>query len=46
MTGALITQVVVLDGFPVIEAVFLIATAAIAFTRRTEIRALALRARR
>jgi putative oxidoreductase len=46
MTGALVTQVAVLDGLPVIEAVFLIASAAIAYTRRPEIRALVMRARR
>jgi uncharacterized membrane protein YphA (DoxX/SURF4 family) len=46
MTGALVTQVAVLDGLPVIEAVFLIASAAIAYTRRPEIRALVMRERR
>ncbi len=40
MTGALVTHVAVLDGLPVGEAVFLIASAAIAYTRRAEIRAL------
>jgi putative oxidoreductase len=40
MTGALVTRVAVLDGIPVIEAVFLIATAALAYERRAELRAL------
>jgi len=43
MTGALVTQAAVLDGTPAIEALFLIATAAIAYHRRAEIRSLATR---
>ena len=46
MTGALVTQVAVLDGLPVIEAVFLVASAAIVYTRRPEVRALVMRVRR
>jgi len=38
MTGALVTQAAVLGGTPVIEVVFLIATAAIAYTRRADLR--------
>jgi uncharacterized membrane protein YphA (DoxX/SURF4 family) len=41
MTGALVTRAVVLDGTPAIEALFLIATAAIAYDRRAQIRSLA-----
>ena len=43
MIGALVTRAVVLDGAPAIEALFLIATAAIAYDRRVQIRSLATR---
>jgi putative oxidoreductase len=43
MTGALVTHAVVLDGAPVIEGVFLVATTAVAYDRRAEIRSLATR---
>jgi hypothetical protein len=43
MTGALVTRAVVLDGTPVIEVLFLIAIAAIAYDRRAETRSLATR---
>jgi putative oxidoreductase len=43
MTGAFVTHAVVLDGTPAIEALFLVATAAIAYHRRAEIRSLATR---
>ena len=46
MTGALVTRAVVLDGIPVIEVVFLVSTAAIAYDRRAEIGSLATRALR
>jgi uncharacterized membrane protein YphA (DoxX/SURF4 family) len=44
MTGALVTRAVVLDGTPIIETLFLIATAAITYHRRAQIRSLATRA--
>lgn len=40
MTGALLTRALILDGAPIIEAVFLLAAAAIAHDRRAQIRAL------
>jgi succinate dehydrogenase/fumarate reductase cytochrome b subunit len=43
MTGALVTRVIVLDGSPIIELLFLIATAAIAYHRRETIRSLTTR---
>jgi uncharacterized membrane protein YphA (DoxX/SURF4 family) len=43
MTGALVARATVLDGVPIIEAVFLIATAALAYERRAELRSLATR---
>ena len=43
MVGALFTQAVVLGGTPIIEVVYLIAIAAIAYDRREQIRSLATR---
>ena len=43
MTGALVTRAVVLDGTPAIEALFLVATAALGYDRRARIRSLATR---
>jgi putative oxidoreductase len=43
MTSALVTRVVVLDGTPIVETLFLVATAAITYHRRAQIRSLATR---
>ncbi len=40
MAGALVTQVVVLGGSPVLEVLFLAASAAVAYDRRAQLRSL------
>lgn len=43
MAGALVTHAVVLGGLPVIETLFLLASAAITYARRAEVRSLVVR---